>query len=113
MSTPLPLKIGHGRSLVDKTRIRWAGLGDIVLGLLFLAAEGFGTMVVGVLFVALGLATWVVTRFGNRSFTQLTPVWKVVVVVSSLGFLFLALFHVLWVIINKIVDSTTKKSTPS
>jgi hypothetical protein len=109
MTAPLPLKYGKDRSLVDKTRIRWAGLGDIVLGSLFLAAEGFGTTIFGLLFVALGVATWVVTRFGNFPFTQLSGGWKVVVAVASLGFLFLAMFHLLWILINKIVDSLTKK----
>jgi hypothetical protein len=109
MTAPLPLKYGKDRSLVDKTRIRWAGLGDIVLGLLFLSAEGFGATIVGLLFLTLGVATWTVTRFGTRSFSVLTPVSKGIVIVGALGFLFLGMFYLLWLIINKIVDSLTKK----
>lgn len=109
MTAPLPLKYGKNRSLVDKTRIRWAGLGNVLLGLLFLAAEGLDTTIIGVLFLALGVAVWWGTRFGTVSFTALRPPWKAIVVVGAVGFLFLAMFHLLWLLINKIVDSLTSK----
>lgn len=105
----LPLKYGKNRSLVDKTRIRWAGLGNLLLGLLFLAAEGLDTAIIGVAFLALGVAVWWGTKFGTVSYTALRPPWKAVVIVGAVGFLFLAMFHLLWILINKIVDSLTSK----
>jgi hypothetical protein len=113
MTAPLPLNYAKGRSLVDKTRIRWAGAGDILLGLLFLAGTGISAMLFGLLLIGLGVATWVLTLFGTRHFTQLAPASKTVVVIGALGYLLIAFIHLLWIAINKLVNGLTKtKPTP-
>jgi hypothetical protein len=62
----LPLTIG-GWSFFDKARLRWGGAGDIALGIsLIVGAHNAGGIVFGVLFIMLGVATWILTRFGSK-----------------------------------------------
>ena len=58
MTAPLPFSI-KGKSLVDRTRVRWAGLGNLILGGLLVFFGDRTATIVGGLFVALGLASWI------------------------------------------------------
>jgi hypothetical protein len=61
-----PPSIG-GWSFFDRTRFRFGGAGDIVLGIALIASgHSAGSTVFGLLFIALGLATWIITGFGLR-----------------------------------------------
>ena len=61
----LPLEF-NGRSPFDGIRIRWAGLALVCFGVgLPFTAEPAG-IVFGVLFLALGVATWLLSSFGAR-----------------------------------------------
>jgi hypothetical protein len=60
-----PLTI-RGWSFFDKVRFRWGGAGDIVLGISLIGGvHSAGGIVIGVLFIMLGIATWILTRFGS------------------------------------------------
>ena len=60
-----PLTIG-GWSFFDKVRFRWGGFGDIVLGIALIGGgHSAPATVFGILFIALGIATWVLTGFGG------------------------------------------------
>lgn len=61
-----PPSIG-GWSFFDRTRFRFGGAGDIVLGIALIGSgHSAGSTVFGLLFIALGLATWIITGFGLR-----------------------------------------------
>jgi hypothetical protein len=73
----LPLTIA-GRSPFDPTRIRWSGAGNLLIGLYcMLGAGGAGGIVFGVFFIFLGTATWVITRFGEISWHDLSGISRV------------------------------------
>ena len=60
-----PLTLG-GWSFFDKIRFRWGGFGDIVLGIALIGGGSSAVAAIfGILFIALGIATWVLTRFGG------------------------------------------------
>jgi hypothetical protein len=64
--TKPPFTIG-GWSFFDKVRFRWGGGGDIVLGIALIGGgHSAGATVFGLLFIALGIATWILTQFGVR-----------------------------------------------
>ena len=70
---PLTIRTQRGRwGLFDKVRFRWGGFGDILLGIAMIGGGGGGaaTAVFGVLFIALGIATWVLTGFGGAGGTD-------------------------------------------
>lgn len=114
-STP-PLTIA-GWSLFDKVRYRWGGGGVILLGIALMGAHAAG-IVFGIIFIALGIATWVFTRFGNgdaslvtdqdpggwyRAWNSMPPHGRIIAGVgSAVGNLFLyALFF--WFFIIRLV----------
>jgi hypothetical protein len=56
-----------GWSFFDRTRFRWGGAGDIVLGIALIGSgHSAGSTIFGLLFIALGIATWIITHFGVR-----------------------------------------------
>ena len=108
MTAPLPFTYRKGKSLVDKTRLRWAGLGNLVLGGLLIFFGDLGATVAGGLFVALGLATWIVSGFGGVPFPELGPSKKMIVVVGSLGYLVVVVISGLWGLAKRIFEAITK-----
>lgn len=98
----LPLTIA-GRSPVDGIRLRWAAIGDLILGLgCIFGAGGGGGIFFGIVFMALGLATIYLTRFGAVSWHNIPKNVKPIVAVGSaigLAWLFLFFFwlFILWV----------------
>lgn len=69
---PLTIRTQRGRwGLFDKVRFRWGGFGDILLGIAMIGGGGSAAAAVfGVLFIALGIATWVLTGFGGAGGTD-------------------------------------------
>ena len=108
MTEPLPLRYGKGRSLVDKARIRWAGVGNLVLGVLLIIFGSLGTKVLGGLFIALGLAVWIVSAFGTIPFPNLSPPKKVTVAIGSVGLLVVAAILILWRLGKWVADAVGK-----
>jgi hypothetical protein len=87
MSVPLTLA---GRSPFDPIRLRWGGLGAVVLGVVLLFQGATAGVVFGIFFALLGIATWAVTRMGATSWLELTPLGKGVAgtgAIVGLGFL--------------------------
>ncbi len=109
MTAPLPLTYRKGRSLVDRTRVRWAGVGNLVLGGLFAIFGDIGWTIVGLMFVALGLAAWIVSGFGGLPFGQLSTGKKIIVVVASVGYLVVVVISGLWGLAKKIFDTVTRR----
>ena len=109
MTAPLPLTYRKGRSLVDRTRVRWAGVGNLVLGGLFVVFGDLSWTVAGLLFVALGLAAWVVSGFGGVPFGQLSPGKQTIVVIASVGYLVVVVISTLWNLAKKIFAMVTKQ----
>ena len=111
MTTPiahLPFRYGRDRSLVDTTRIRWGGFGDVLMGVV-MGGAGIGNgnvagIVFGLLFVALGIATWSVTSFGSIHYLTLSPGKRAIVVLGSIGFIVLLLTVGAWLVISKIIE---------
>jgi hypothetical protein len=61
-----PPSIG-GWSFFDRTRFRFGGAGDIIIGIALIGSgHSAGSTVFGLLFIILGLATWIITGFGLR-----------------------------------------------
>lgn len=108
MTTPLPMRYGKGRSLVDKTRIRWAGVGNLVLGVLLIIFGGLGTKVIGVLFIVLGLAVWILSAFGTIPFPTMSPVQKATVAIGSVGLVMVAAILVVWRLGKWVADAVAK-----
>lgn len=114
-----PLTIG-GWSFFDKVRFRWGGAGDIILGIALIGGgHSAGATIFGLLFIALGIATWVITQFGTRGREQFGDDWysawnampangrAIAGTGSVIGVLFLYVFLfwffiILWVIKNVI-----------
>ncbi len=71
----LPFIYARGRSAVDPTRLRWSGVGNAILAMYFMFGSGSGAIgvIVGLLIIALGLATWIITGFGNREWYSIPP----------------------------------------
>jgi Double zinc ribbon len=70
-----PLTIA-GWSFFDKVRFRWGGVGDIVLGIALIGGgHSAGAIIFGILFIALGIATWVLTKFGVRGYEEFGDNW--------------------------------------
>src|ERR1700722_11709901 len=70
-----PLTIG-GWSFFDKVRFRWGGGGAIILGISLIGGgHSAGAAIFGFLFIALGIATWVLTGFGSRGGEQWGGDW--------------------------------------
>lgn len=62
-----PLTFG-GWSFFDKVRFRWGGIGDSVLGVALIGGgHSAAAAVFGVLFIALGIATLILTGFGGKN----------------------------------------------
>lgn len=110
MTTPLPMRYGKGRSLVDKTRIRWAGVGNLVLGVLLIVFGSLGTKVIGFLFIALGLAVWILSAFGTIPFPTMSPVQKATVAIGSVGLLMVAAILIVWRLGRWIADAISKSA---
>jgi hypothetical protein len=106
---PLPLTYRKGRSLVDRTRVRWAGVGNLVLGGLLVIFGGLGATIVGLMFVVLGLAAWIVSGFGGVPFGQLSRGKKTVVVIASVGYLVVVVISAIWGLAKKVVDTITRR----
>jgi hypothetical protein len=71
----LPFIYASGRSAVDSTRLRWSGVGNVILALFFISGSHSGAfgVIVGILILALGLATWIITGFGTREWYSIPP----------------------------------------
>jgi hypothetical protein len=89
----LPLTIA-GRSPFDPIRLRWSGLGNILLGMgCAFGAGGVGGVVFGILFILLGIATWIITKFGAIPWHEVSGVSRVLVSTGAIiGTVFLYLF---------------------
>lgn len=88
----LPLTIAD-RSPFDPIRLRWGGLGCIVLGALITGTGEVAGIVFGILFILLGLATWLLTGFGGIGWYDVaTPGRYVVGTGAIIGFLAVAGF---------------------
>jgi hypothetical protein len=109
MTAPLPLTYRKGRSLVDRTRVRWAGVGNLVLGGLLVVLGDHGSTIVGLRVVALGLAAWIVSGFGSLPFGQLSAGKKAIVVVASVGYLVVVVISGLWGLAKWIFDTITRR----
>jgi hypothetical protein len=102
----LPLIYASGRSAVDSTRLRWSGAGNAILATYFLFGSKSGAfgIVVGILIIALGLAVWVITRFGTRQWYSISPVARgiaatgSVIGVAIMYITFGIFFLIIWII---------------
>lgn len=96
-----PLTIA-GRSFFDAIRLRWGGAGDIVLGVSCIGGlHSGGGIVFGVLFILLGIATWILTSFGRRSWRDMRTASRVLAGTGSvIGMLFLYLVFFYFFIIR-------------
>jgi hypothetical protein len=98
----LPLNIA-GRSPVDGIRLRWAAIGNLILGLgCIFGAGGGGGIFFGIVFLALGVATIYLTRFGAVPWHNIPKNVKPVVAAgSAIGLAWLCIFFfwlfILWV----------------
>ncbi len=96
MSAPFSI---NGRSPVDDIRLRWSGLACVALGVL-LVFQGPVGIVFGILVVALGVATWVVTRLGRVPWQQLTKVGKAIAgTTAAIGIPFFLMVALTWVLV--------------
>lgn len=98
----LPLSF-RGRSPVDGIRLRWAGIGDVVLAIVcFVSIPNAGGVILGLLLVALAIATWAVTRLGTIHWYDLAPAGKAVVGTgAAVGLSFLYLFFLaFWMVVG-------------
>lgn len=111
MTAPLPLTYGQGRSLVDKTRLRWAGVGNLILGGLLIVFGDWGDTLFGLLLVGLAVTTWILTGFGSVPFGELSGGKKTVVVIGSFGYLVVVAISALWTLAKKIVDAIQRASS--
>jgi hypothetical protein len=56
-------------------RRRWSGIGNLLLGAgCIFGAGGAGGVVFGILFILLGIATWIITKFGAIPWHDLSGV---------------------------------------
>ena len=102
----LPLIYASGRSAVDSTQLRWSGAGNAILAAYFLFGSKSGAfgIVVGILIIALGLAVWVITRFGTRQWYSISPVARgiaatgSVIGVAIMYITFGIFFLIIWII---------------
>jgi hypothetical protein len=84
-----------GRSPVDPIRLRWGGGGDVVLGVILLLQGGLAGVLVGTLLMGLGIAVWVLSRFGSIPFLALSTLNKWIVGIGALvGVVFLYTFFI-------------------
>lgn len=104
MTAPLPLRYGRGRSLVDTTRLRWGGFGDVLIGTALVFQGSAAAIVFGVPFIILGIAVWVVTRFGTIHYTTLSPAKKAVAAIgATIGFVSIAVVVLAWIFTNWVI----------
>ena len=104
-SRAMPFSI-MGRSPFDSIRLRWQGAGNIILALYCLfGAGGAGGIVFGILFIALAVATWVITSFGSRNWYSIPPAERyiagtgaivgVTVIYVTFGIFFLTIWFIM------------------
>jgi hypothetical protein len=72
MSEPLPLTIA-GRSPFDGIRLRWSGIGNLILAVACASGGNVAGIIFGVIFLILAIATWSITRLGTRPWYALSP----------------------------------------
>ena len=72
MSEPLPLTIA-GRSPFDGIRLRWSGVGNLILAVACIATVHVAGIIFGAIFLALAIATWAITRMGTRPWYSISP----------------------------------------
>jgi hypothetical protein len=102
---PLPLTI-RGRSPFDGIRFRWDGLADVAFGAAAMVANRTNPpgLVLGILLTLLGLATWLLTSFGQTPWQLLSTPAKIIAGTGSIiGFVlirvfFFVFFLVIWAI---------------
>jgi hypothetical protein len=105
----LPLTIA-GRSPVDGTRLRWAGAGNLLLGLgCIFGAGGGGGIFFGIVFLALGAATIILTRFGTVPWHHLSKNVKPVVATGAAVGLAWLCFFLFWLFILWVAAKTVLK----
>lgn len=107
---PLPFNIG-GRSFADDIRLRWGGLGCVVLGVLASGTGGAPGIFFGLFLVALGVATWTITRLGRIPWHDIPTNTRWIAGAGSIIgnafflFFFLTFFLVAW-FINTLANNT-------
>jgi hypothetical protein len=88
----LPLTIAE-RSLFDGIRIRWGGLGSFGLGVGLLFTEQAAGVVFGIVLILLGLATWILSGFGNVGWFDIPKPQRYIVGTGAVvGFLSFVVF---------------------
>jgi hypothetical protein len=109
MTTPslprrLPFTIA-GRSPFDPIRLRWGDLGCVVLGTMILFTGQVTGIIFGILFILLGIATWLVTAFGETDWYDVDPPGRYVAGTGAVvGFIFISFFLLTWLAICRIIQ---------
>ncbi len=102
----LPFIYAPGRSAVDPTRLRWSGVGNAVLALYFIFGSQSGAfgVIIGILIIALGLATWIISRLGTREWYSIPPNARIIAATGAIigvaitYLVFGIFFLIIWVI---------------
>jgi hypothetical protein len=102
----VPLTIA-GRSPLDRTRLKYAGAGCLLLGFFAFTGGAVG-IVFGVVLVAIGIAIWALTSFGRKSWYELPRQQQYIVGAgATVGFVFVWMVLAIAMLIFKAIDLAT------